>query len=326
MPRQPRLNIPGLVHHVMARGIEGRDIFRDDDDREGFLKRLAEVVSNPGGPRLYAWTLMSSHFHLLLRCGESLLSPVMRRLMTGHAVTYNLRHNRRGHLFQNRYKSIVVEEEPYFLELVRYIHLNPVRAGIVKDLEELTRYRYTGHSVLMGRRVYDVQDVDAVLARFSDKRKTAIAAYNSFVAGGLNQGRREELRGGGLIRSAGGMATILARSPDERELSDERILGGGDFVDSLLQNAENNSESSRRTINEILQQVAETSGISCEQILGASRARVVSRARRQFFLCANEKAGATLSMLGRLTGRSHVAVRLAIEQAIIEQKKTDGVE
>jgi putative transposase len=320
MPRQPRLNIPGLIYHVMARGIEGRDIFRDDDDREGFLKRLADVVSKPGGPHLYAWTLMSSHFHFLLRSGDGLLSPMMRRLMTGHAVTYNLRHNRRGHLFQNRYKSIVVEEEPYFLELVRYIHLNPVRAGIVKDLEELTQYRYTGHSVLMGRRNYEAQDVDAVLTRFSDKRKTAIVGYSGFVAAGLNQGRREELRGGGLIRSAGGQAAIISRSPEERELSDERILGSGDFVESVLLDRDNNGESCKLTIEEVLKEVADKSGISREQILGASRCRNVSCARRQFFENAIKRAGASMSMLGRLTGRSHVAVILAIGKAESESK------
>jgi REP element-mobilizing transposase RayT len=130
------LDIPDLIHHVMARGIEGQSIFRDDKDRDGFLKRLMDGVGRAGGPQLYAWSLMSNHFHLLLRSGEEGLSLTMRRLMTGHAVTYNRRYKRQGHLFQNRYKSIVVEEESYFLELVRYIHLNPVRAGIVKSMEE----------------------------------------------------------------------------------------------------------------------------------------------------------------------------------------------
>ena len=136
MPRQPRLDLPGFVHHIMARGIEGQDIFRNDADREAFLKRLSDGVDRPGGPQLYAWALMSNHFHLLLRSGEGLLSPMMRRLMTGHAVTYNLRYKRQGHLFQNRYKSIVVEEETYFLELVRYMHLNPVRAGVVRPIKK----------------------------------------------------------------------------------------------------------------------------------------------------------------------------------------------
>lgn len=320
MPRQPRLDFPGLVYHVMGRGIEGRAIFHDDRDREGFLKRLADEVSRAGGPCLYAWALLPNHFHLLLRNGEGLLSPMMRRLMTGHAVTFNLRHKRQGHLFQNRYKSIVVEEEPYFLELVRYIHLNPVRAGLVHSMEELAKYRYTGHSVIVGRRACQVQEAAAVLTRFSDRRKSAIAGYERFVADGFKQGRREELRGGGLIRSAVGPATIASRGFEEHEASDERILGGGDFVEAVLCKIDKSGDGRKPTIEDILEEVAEESGIDCEQILGASRTRKVSRARRQFYLLANERAGATVTMLGKLTGRSHVAVRLAIEQAKSEQK------
>jgi putative transposase len=120
MPRQARLDIPGLVHHVMARGIEGRDIFRDNKDRENFLQRLMDILSETGGPSLYAWALMSNHFHLLMRPAEAHLSTIMQRLMTGYAVNFNRQRKRTGHLFQNRYKSIVVEEDPYFMELVRY--------------------------------------------------------------------------------------------------------------------------------------------------------------------------------------------------------------
>ena len=314
MPRQPRLHIPGLVHHVMARGIEGCDIFRDDDDRERFLKRLADGVSKPGGPRLYAWALMSNHFHLLLRTGEVSLSSTMRRLLTGHAVTYNLRHKRQGHLFQNRYKSIVVEEEPYFLELVRYIHLNPVRCGMVNDLKGLATYRYCGHSVLVGHREYDAQDVGEVLQRFSGKRKVAIASYRDFMTAGLNQGRREELRGGGLIRRIGGIAAFMMRASEECVQSDERILGGGDFVESVLRDSGNDRMYERPSVDDVLKEVSEESGISREQILGPSRNRRISKARKQFFQIAHERAGATLSMLGRLTGRSHVAVKKAIEE------------
>lgn len=314
MPRQPRLHIPGLVHHVMARGIEGSDIFRDDDDREGFLKRLADGVNKPGGPRLYAWTLMTNHFHLLLRAGEAPLSSTMRRLMTGHAVAYNLRHKRQGHLFQNRYKSILVEEEPYFLELVRYIHLKPVRCGVVKDLNGLATYRYSGHSVILGRRQYEAQEVGEVLQRFSDKRKTAIAGYGSFMTAGLNQGRREELRGGGLIRSIGGIAALMTRGADEPALSDERILGSSDFVESILRESDEDRMTRRPSIDDVLKEISETSGTSREHILGPSRNRKVSKVRKQFFCLAQERAGATLAELGRLTGRSHVAVKMAIEE------------
>ena len=315
MPRQARLDIPGLIHHVMARGIEGRDIFLDDEDRLGFLKRLADAVDRPVGPCLYAWALMSNHFHLLLRPGESGLAPVMRRLMTGHAVTYNKRHKRQGHLFQNRYKSFVVEEESYFLELVRYIHLNPVRAGIVRNLEKLASYPYVGHSVILGKCEFAPQDVDSVLARFSKRRRAALAGYRDFIAAGYDQGRREELRGGGWLRSVGGFAAALSQSPEDRQASDERILGSGDFVESVLRENDTFINKPTTSIDDVLKEVAAQSGISCEQILGASRSRIVCHARRQFFQRAHEESGATISRLGKLTGRSHVAVKLAIDIA-----------
>jgi len=152
MPRNARLDIPYLVHHVMARGIEGCDIFRNDSDRYSFLRRLSDIITDVGGVSLYAWALMSTHFHLLIRLeGDVRLSSVMQRLMTGYAVNFNKLHKRKGHLFQNRYKSIVVEEEPYFLELVRYIHLNPVRAGILSSVSQLGKYKFTGHAVLLGK-------------------------------------------------------------------------------------------------------------------------------------------------------------------------------
>jgi REP element-mobilizing transposase RayT len=101
-----------------------------------------------------AWAIMTNHAHLLLRPQRTKLALFMRRLLTGYAVSFNLRHHRSGHLFQNRYKSIVCEEEPYLLELVRYIHLNPVRAGLVEGMHELDRYEWSGHSVLIGSKNY----------------------------------------------------------------------------------------------------------------------------------------------------------------------------
>ena len=135
----------------MARGIERRKIFWDDKDRSSFLERLA-VILEETQTQCYAWTLIPNHFHLLLRTGPTPLSKVMRRLMTGYAVTFNLRHRRAGHLFQNRYKSVVCEEDPYLLELIRYIHLNPLRAKLIEDLNALDKYPWTGHSAILGRR------------------------------------------------------------------------------------------------------------------------------------------------------------------------------
>jgi REP element-mobilizing transposase RayT len=273
MPRQPRLDVPGLLQHVMARGIERRKIFWDDKDRSSFLERLA-VILEETQTQCYAWALIPNHFHLLLRTSLTPLSKVMRRLMTGYAVTFNKRHKRSGHLFQNRYKSVVCEEDQYLLELIRYIHLNPLRAGLVKDLKELDKYPWTGHSAIMGKKKNPLvpcpssknrftqlncsegapkgiqlgpekpekylaeKTIEDVLLHFGDKLREARRRYRQFVKQGVDQGSRPELQGGGLLRSAGGdKRTLLGRKKEERELYDERILGGGDFVAEALQKA-----------------------------------------------------------------------------------------
>src|SRR5574341_2146004 len=205
MPRGPRLDAPGILHHVMARGIERTLIFRTDDDREDFIRRIAEQAESTG-LEVLAWVVLPNHLHLLVRTGRRPLANVMRRLLTGYAGTFNRRHKRHGHLFQNRYKSIVVEEEPYLLELVRYIHLNPLRAQILPDLRALDRYPYAGHAVLLGRRRCPWQDTGSVLGRFATRRGRAQARYRAFVADGVAAGRRPDLSGGGLVRSAGGWA------------------------------------------------------------------------------------------------------------------------
>ena len=141
MPRQARLDFPGTLHHVIVRGIERKKIVTDDEDRKTFISRLGKVASETGTV-IYAWTLMTNHAHILLRSGKDGLSQYMRRVLTGYAVTYNLRHGRYGHLFQNRYKSIICDEDAYLLELVRYIHLNPIRAGVIKSMADLDHYQY----------------------------------------------------------------------------------------------------------------------------------------------------------------------------------------
>jgi len=144
MPRQARLDAPGTLHHVMIRGIEEANIFWDDKDREHFLWRVGEI-GKATETRILAWALMDNHVHMLLFSGSSGLPRFMRRLLTGYAVWFNRRHQRSGHLFQNRYKSIVCEEDGYLLELVRYIHLNPLRSHVVGNLEELAAGWLRGH-------------------------------------------------------------------------------------------------------------------------------------------------------------------------------------
>jgi len=149
MPRLARLDSPGVLHHVMIRGIERRKIFRDNKDRNDLIERLSLILPETN-TSCYAWALLSNHAHFLLRSGEAGIAKVMRRLLTGYAVTFNRKYKRHGQLFQNRYKSIVCQEDTYLRELVRYIHLNPLRARLVSDISELNHYPYCGHSALLG--------------------------------------------------------------------------------------------------------------------------------------------------------------------------------
>jgi len=134
MPRKARIDAPGALHHIVMRGIERKAIFKDGHDYRSFLDRMGALLTE-SSTACFAWALMPNHVHLLLRTGLTSISTVMRRLLTGHAVAFNKRHKRYGHLFQNRYKSFLCEEDAYLLELVRHIHLNPLRAGIVSDLK-----------------------------------------------------------------------------------------------------------------------------------------------------------------------------------------------
>jgi putative transposase len=117
MPRQARLDAPGTLHHVIVRGIDGLSIFRNEQDRRLFISRIAALVPKTG-TKILAWALLDNHVHLLLFSGWAGISKFMRCLLTGYAGGYNRKYKRQGHLFQNRYKSIVCEEESYLLELI----------------------------------------------------------------------------------------------------------------------------------------------------------------------------------------------------------------
>ncbi len=197
MPRGPRPDAPGVLHHVMVRGIERRPIFRDDRDRGDFVGRLAPLT-DANAWEVYAWALLPNHLHLLVRTGRRPLARTMGSLLAGYAGGFNRRHTRHGHLFQNRYKSIVVEEDPYLLEVSRYIHLNPLRAGLVRDLAALDRYRSAGHSVLLGKRRHPWQAAAAIWGQFGRRVGEARQRYRQSIAEEIAQGRRPDLLGGGL--------------------------------------------------------------------------------------------------------------------------------
>ncbi len=324
MPRQARLDAPGTLHHVIIRGIEKRRIVDRDEDRQDFVSRMGNTASETGTV-IYAWSLMPNHAHILLHSGTYGLSKYMRRLLTGYAVAYNRRHSRHGHLFQNRYKSIVCEEDSYFQELVRYIHLNPLRAKVLRNMSDLDRYPWCGHGVLMGRFKNEWQDRDYVLRWFGKKEGEAKRAYHQFVQEGIGQGRRPELVGGGLIRSRGGWSQVIAlRRHGGRELSDERILGSGDFVKRVIKEADKSltyqfpeNERSQK-VEQFIEEVCKKERISVEELRAGSRRRRISQARSQIARKLVEIYGLSLAEVARQTGVSTSAISKMVESEMKE--------
>ena len=281
MPRLARLDAPGVLHHVMARGIERRKIFLDDVDRDDFVRRLAALAAS-GAMVVYAWCLVPNHFHLLVRTGRFALSRSMRSLMSGYAGHFNRRHRRHGHVFQNRFKSIVCEEDSYLLELTRYVHLNPLRAKVVKDLRELERYAYGGHSALLCRVERPWQETAEVLGRFGDHLGEARRRYRAFVMAAAGQGRRPDLMGGGLLRSHGGWVAVSAlRRGREAYRSDERILGSSSFVEKVLHEAEVEGKGRYASVDLVTleKRICQQYGVPAGALRGGGRTRVVSKAR-----------------------------------------------
>jgi putative transposase len=300
----------------------------------------------------------------------------MRRLMTGYAVTFNKRHKRSGHLFQNRYKSIVCEEDPYLLELIRYIHLNPIRAGLVKDLKELDKYPWSGHSSVLGKRsnllipnkgkkntpsaggglvpvsfvppggrslwagcrklteqqknpdnpVNPVQTqrflaektLEDVLLHFGDTLNVARRRYRQFIKNGIDPGRRPELQGGGLVRSAGGnKAGLLGRKNEEREKGDERILGSGYFVIHALNRADELYERSVKnpiSLDELISKVTTDRRIDLKDLASYKRTREISDTRAIIsYLAAIELRNSGAKIASKL-GLSEKSVTRCIER------------
>jgi len=322
MPRQARLDAPGTVHHVIIRGIEKRKIVDDDRDREEFVLRMNQKAEDTH-TILYAWSLMTNHAHILLRSGPSGLPGYMRRLLTGYAGYYNRRHARHGHLFQNRYKSIVCDEDVYLQELVRYIHLNPLRARLVRDMDALDRYRWSGHSTLMGTVNISAQDRNFVLGCFAAQEGPAKKAYRQYVCEGAAEGRKPELVGGGLVRSLGGWSEVKSlRRHGERVLSDERILGSGDFVDQVIREADGRSrqqyatQQRMKTIETVVAAACKQQNITVAELLSGARRPEVTRVRKRIARKLFEDHGIPLAEIARHTGVSTSAISktLAVKQ------------
>jgi hypothetical protein len=254
----------------------------------------------------------------------------MRSLLTGYAGAFNRRHKRTGHLFQNRYKSIVVEEEAYLLELVRYLHLNPVRAGVVPDLRHLDRYPWTGHSALLETVPRPWQAVGAIRDQFGPTPRRARAAYRAFVAAGLSQGRRPELQGGGLIRSLGGWAAVASlRRGREAYVADERVLGGSEFVEALRAEVERMEQQRLRlrarapALPPLLRRVAAVARLAPAALTGGGRARALVRARDGLAYLWVEVLGHSGLALARALALHPVSVYRAAQRGRAQRSEWD---
>jgi putative transposase len=318
MPRQARLDASGTLHHVMVRGIDRTKLFRDNRDREEFLSRIPPLVERTG-TRVLAWPLMDNHVHLLLFSGPQGIPGFMRSLLTGYAIWYNRKYRRSGHLFQNRYKSILCDEDAYLLELVRYIHLNPYRANMVQSMEALDRYPWSGHGALVGRVKRPWQETGYVLSQFSDDRKKAVRAYRSFVQEGSGQGKRTDLVGGGLIRSLGGWSEVRTlKGGKEKVDHDARILGSGDFVSHILREADKRLRRQLRTgargqtTDAFIRSVCAAEGIDEKELRTGGQRRKVSEVRARLCYQLSRELGISMAEIGRHVGVCTSAVFKAI--------------
>ncbi len=329
MPRQARVDAPGALQHIIVRGIERREIFRDDTDRDNFLDRLGTILLETK-TGCYAWALIPNHFHLLLRTGNVPVSIIMQRLLTGYAVYYNRRHCRHGHLFQNRYKSILCQKNVYLLELVRYLHLNPLRAGLISDFKAMDTYPYCGHAVMMGGMKKEWQDDGYVLNMYDSRLSSARQKYSRFVQEGIAAGRKDSLTGGGLVRSSGGWDKVKKnRKAGEWQRGDERILGDSVFVEQVLKEAR--EQLNRKTylqaqgydLEKIAVRVSELIGCSPEEVLGRGKYRQTVLARSILCYFANHELEISQTVLAARFGLSQPAISMAVKRGEAIVKRED---
>ena len=298
MSRKPRIHVPGGVYHAMLRGNGGQEIFLDPADGAHFLDLLAEGTRRFGF-RCHGYCLMPNHVHLVLQAGAVPLSRAMQNLSFRYARRINGRERRAGHLFQGRYKAILVDAESYLLELVRYVHLNPVRAGLCDAPEA---WRWSGHRAYLGRAAAPWLTTDRVLGLLAAREADARAAYRAFVADGMGEGRRAEFHSG---NGGGG-----------------RLLGDDGFVERALAEA-GESPDSPPPLDAIVAAVADAYDVEAAALAGPGRARRLSQARGLAGLIARETGAAPLSALAARFGRDLSSYSRAVRR-VAETLAADG--
>ncbi|OQX17133.1 MAG: transposase [Desulfobulbaceae bacterium A2] len=287
MARKPRIHQPGGLYHVIFRGNGGQDVFLTAADYCRFFLLLQEGVSR-FGYRVHAFCLMNNHVHLALQVGDIPLSRGMQNLLFRYTRWFNGQQQRTGHLFQGRFKAVLVEQDSYLLELVRYIHMNPVRAGMVARAD---KYPWSSHRAYLGREALPWLTTDWTLAQFGTSAAKARAAYRSFVAAGAAEEHRPEFYGRG---------------------ADSRLLGDDGFVAKCL--AASGEMPCRATPEHIIDQVCRAYHVNLSVLQTRSQQRIASEARAVAGWLARESGCVTLSDIARLVHRDVGSISSAVRR------------
>lgn len=321
MPRTYRVDWENSVHHVMARGIEKGDIFKYDTDRADFVDRLQRCVKETDAS-IMAWALMPNHVHLLVRTGTVPLWKFMHKLLTGHAVYFNTKYDRVGHLFQNRYRSILVQTETYFMKLVRYIHLNPLKANIVQNMELLNMYPWTGHMGVIFPGLRSWQDTEYVLKEYNGNKSAKIKQYMDFMKEPDESASEVHFDFGNIIMGSDGIKTVEKNnSCCSGAHTQFRVLGTLDFArkmyDRISQSDNGNLRdraSEHSDIRSVLEYASDTWGISVRLLTSGARQRRVTRAREFVCFTLNRTLGVKLTDCARILNITPAGVYKSAER------------
>lgn len=233
MARQLRIEYEGAFYHITSRGNQRGKIFWDEEDRER-LKTILARTKERYGYLLHGYVFMSNHYHLLIETPRANIKQIMQNINTSYTVFVNRRYRRFGHLFQGRYKAFIVDKERYLLELGRYIHLNPVRAGVVRRPED---FRWSSYRDYIRGRYDGLVDTDETLALFSKKRGIAIRRYREFVREGLGGRSPLENATGSILgdeRFREGVVKYLRVLPDKGAIPEIRKIRKKQGIDEIV--------------------------------------------------------------------------------------------
>ncbi len=289
MARKPRIDCPEVLYHVLARGNQRQAIFRDEGDYRAYLERLLHYQQRYRF-YLYAYVLMPNHVHLLMERQAVPLAKIVQGLHQSYTLYFNRRYRTVGHLFQGRYKAFVCDKEAYLLELVRYIHLNPVRARLVQDPRA---YPWSSHRLYLNGHSGDAVTLEPVLGRFAARRGLAVRRYQAFIAAGLNQKKRADLYA----------------------VKEQRILGEEEFVKAIRNRAgEDGPRRVKLSLEAIESVVGPALGVVPEEIHAGGRGRRGALARSAIAYLGRELAGIALTKVARRFGRDPVTISLGVKR------------